>query len=407
LPVAESITMTFIPYGRQCIGDDDIEAVTAVLRGDFLTTGPVVDEFEAELRNRVAASQAVVCSSGTAALHLAMLALDFAPGDVAIVPSMTFAATANAVRYVNGEVIFADVDPATGLMRAGDFEEALGRAGGRKVKAVLPVLLAGQGADAAEIAEIADKGGVAVVEDASHAVGGRYRSRGKEYRVGACGHSLATIFSFHPVKTVAMGEGGAICTNDAAYAQRMYRLRSHGIERDPQHFKDQAAGHDAAGTVNPWYYEIAELGFNYRATDVHCALGLSQLRKIDQFVAKRRALVARYDRLLNQRLPEVQPLARVPGFDAAWHLYAVLIDFAKSGRSRADVMNALRRDGIGTQVHYVPVHRHPYYRDRYGTLSLPGADLYYAQELSLPLYPQLTDQDQDRVVDALSAALHG
>jgi UDP-4-amino-4,6-dideoxy-N-acetyl-beta-L-altrosamine transaminase len=395
--------MTPIPYGRQCIGEDDIAAVAAVLRGDYLTTGPAIENFEQELRRRVGAEHAVVCSSGTAALHLAMLALDFEPGDIAVVPAMTFAATANAVRYVGGEVVFADVDSTTGLMRACDFEEALARAGGKKVRAVLPVLLAGQGTDAAEIASIAKDRGIAVIEDASHAIGTRYRHGNAEWRVGECGHSRAAIFSFHPVKTVAMGEGGAITTNDAAFASRVGRLRSHGIER--RQFIDNAAAHDSSGAVNPWYYELVELGFNYRATDIQCALGLSQLQKLDQFVSRRAALVARYDRLFAERLPAVRPIARTPGWQPGWHLYPVLIDFVGLGKSRAVVMNTLRKRGIGTQVHYIPLHWQPYYRERYGAISLPGAERYYSQTLSLPLFPQLSEVDQDRVVAELGDAL--
>lgn len=399
--------MTFIPYGRQCIDEDDIEAVAAVLRSDYLTTGPAINGFETELCRRVGASHAVVCSSGTAALHLAMLALDFEAGDVAIVPSITFAATANAVRYVGGEVTFSDVDPATGLMRPEDFEEALQRAGRRKVKAVLPVLLAGQGSDAAAIAAIASARGIAVVEDASHAIGARYRHGNSEWQVGACGHSLATIFSFHPVKTVTMGEGGAVTTNDAHLAKRVRRLCSHGIEREPSRFENREASHDENGGINPWYYELVELGFNYRATDIHCALGLSQLQKLEQFVARRATLVERYDRLIGEKVPAARLLVRVSDYAPAWHLYVVRVDFNRVGRSRASVMNALRQKGIGTQVHYTPLHWQPYYRSRYGEMSLPGAERYYAEALSLPLYPQLSEDEQDCVVTALSNALHG
>jgi UDP-4-amino-4,6-dideoxy-N-acetyl-beta-L-altrosamine transaminase len=393
--------MTFIPYGCQSIDDDDIQAVVSVLRGSYLTTGPAIDAFEDELCQVVGADYAVACSSGTAALHLAALALDFAPGDVAIVPSMTFSATANAVRYVGGEVVFSDVDPATGLMRVGDFEEALRRAEGRKVRAVLPVLLAGQGADAAEIFNMAEARGVAVVEDACHAIGTRYRRGNSERYVGDCHFSRAAIFSFHPVKTITMGEGGAITTRDPAFADRTRRLRSHGIERRADRFENKVAGFDGNGEPNPWYYELGELGFNYRATDIQCALGLSQIRKLDLFVARRAALAARYDRLLADKLPEVQPNARVPDYRPGWHLYAVRIDFARIGRSRASVMIALRQCGIGTQVHYVPLHLQPYYQRRYGRMRLPGAEQYYAQTLSLPLYPSLTDSDQDRVVAEL------
>jgi len=394
----------FIPYGRHCIDDADVDAVVAVLRGSFLTTGPAVSAFEDALRTRVRASHAVVCANGTAALHLAMMVLDFTPGDVAIVPSITFAATANAVRYVGGEVIFADVDPATGLMRADHFEAAMQRAGKRKVKAVLPVLLAGQGTDAPQIAETAAKRGIKVIEDASHAIGGCYRIDGQEFTVGACAHSDLTTFSFHPVKTVAMGEGGAITTNSETYALRLRRLREHGIERKEFVRPGMAFADD--GTANPWYHELQELGFNYRASDMQCALGVSQLRKLDRFVGRRAELVARYDRLLAEKLPVVRPLRRTPEFTPGWHLYVVQIDFAALGRSRAKVMRALRRRGIGTQVHYIPLHQQPYYRARCGEQSLPGAEQYYARALSLPLFPDLTEGEQERVVTALAEVLH-
>jgi len=400
-----SKSVPFIPYGRQCIDETDVEAVTAVLRSDFLTTGPAVAEFEGALKAHVDAPYAIVCASGTAALHLAAMVLDFEPGDIAIVPSVTFAATANAIRYVGGEVVFADVDPTTGLMRSEDFKAALARTGKHKVKAVLPVLLAGQGADIVQIAERAAEYDIKVVEDASHAIGTRYKSNGKEFSVGACAHSDLTVFSFHPVKTVAMGEGGAITTRSEAYAERLARLRAHGIEREAGRFvqRDMASAQD--GTANPWYYELQELGFNYRATDIQCALGASQLRKLDGFVQRRATLVERYDRLLAEQAPTAQPNRRTPGFTPGWHLYAVRINFEALGRSRADVMRELRARGIGTQVHYIPLHLQPYYRGRYGEQSLPGAERYYAQSLTLPLFPDLTEKEQDRVVAALAEIL--
>lgn len=403
----DSNNAPFIPYGRHCIDQDDIAAVAAVLHGELLTTGPAVGAFEDALRTHVGAPHAVVCSSGTAALHLAAMTLDLQPGNVAVVPSVTFAATANAIRYVGGEVVFADVDPASGLMHTSDFEDALDRAhkSGKLVKAVVPILLAGQGADCEAIYEIARARGITVIEDASHAVGSRYRVDEEEFAVGACAHSDLTVFSFHPVKTVAMGEGGAVTTQSAAAADRIARLRTHGIERDPSRFVRRDLAFDG-GAPNPWYYELQELGFNYRATDIQCALGISQLCKLAKFVERRAALVARYDCLLPAQAPLARPIARTPSFMPGWHLYVVLIDFAKLGRARAEVMAALRKRGIGTQVHYIPLHMQPYYRKRYGAQTLPGAERYYAQALSLPLYPAMTDADQDRVITALAEVLN-
>jgi UDP-4-amino-4,6-dideoxy-N-acetyl-beta-L-altrosamine transaminase len=394
-----------LSYGRQHIDDDDIAAVTAVLRSDFLTTGPAVDAFEQALAARVGAAEVVSCSSGTAALHLAAMALDLAADDAVIVPTMTFMATANVVRLVGAEVLFADVDPSTGLLGPEQLRQALARAGSRRLRAVFPVHLNGQTADMEKLGAIAKEHGLVIVEDAAHAVGTVITRAGKRVPVGSCGDSLMTIFSFHPVKTITQGEGGAVTTNDKKLALRLRRLRNHGIIHEAEVFDDKRAGFDSNGAPNPWYHEIHEPGLNYRASDIHCALGLSQLKKLDRFVAKRRALADRYDRLLGRLSNVVRPVARVPNCDPAWHLYVVLIDFSAAGVERAEVMHRLRKRGIGTQVHYIPVHRQPYYRRRYGDVSLPGADAYYARTLSLPLFPDMEDDDVDRVVDAMAASI--
>lgn len=395
----------FLPYGRQCIEDDDVAAVAAALRGDYLTTGPAVAEFERALAARVGAREAVVCANGTAALHLAVASLDLTPGEVCIVPAITFVATANAVRYCGGEVLFADVDADTGLLTEASLDEALRRAGGRPPRAVLPVHLAGQACDLAGLARLARQHRLAVVEDAAHAIGSSYAAGNAVFPVGACAQGDMATFSFHPVKTVTMGEGGAITTNDAGRAERLRRLRSHGLERRAERFVDAALSRDDRGRPHVWSYELGEPGFNYRATDLQCALGLSQLAKLDRFIAIRRRLVARYDRNLAALAPAVRPLGRQPGGDPAWHLYVALIDFAGLGRTRDQVMADLRQQGIGSQVHYIPVHRQPYYRERYGPLSLPGAERYYARCLSLPLFAGMSEADVDRAVGALAAAL--
>ncbi|HYE00508.1 MAG TPA: UDP-4-amino-4,6-dideoxy-N-acetyl-beta-L-altrosamine transaminase [Alphaproteobacteria bacterium] len=394
----------FLPYGRQQIEEDDVAAVAAALRSDWLTTGPAVEAFEAALAEAVGAPHAVVCNSGTAALHLSVLALGLGPGDRAVVPSVTFVATANAVRYVGAEVVFADVDPDTGLMGPEQLEAAIRGAGpGGPLRAVLPVHLAGQCADPAALRAVADRHGLAVVEDASHAVGTRYRAEGRDRAVGACAHSELTVFSFHPVKTVAMGEGGAVTTRDPALADRLRSLRSHGLERRPDRFTDPALAF-TGGAPNPWYYELPELGLNYRAPDINCALGLSQLRKLRRFADRRAALVGRYRALLAELAPAVRPMPQAPGCDPAWHLFVVLADFGGRLPERAEVVERLRRRGIGSQVHYIPVPWQPYYRGRYGMPALPGAAAYYRRCLSLPLYPGLADSDVDRVVAALRGA---
>jgi UDP-4-amino-4,6-dideoxy-N-acetyl-beta-L-altrosamine transaminase len=381
----------FLPYGRQWIDDADVAAVSAALRADYLTTGPAVDAFEAAFRAATGAAHAVVCNSGTAALHLAALALDLGPGDTAIVPSLTFLATANVVRMTGAEVVFADVDPATGLMTRETFEAALARAGTARVRAAFPVHLNGQLCDMSALAAVAARRGIALVEDACHALG----AEGSADNV----HSAFACFSTHPVKAIAMGEGGVVTARDAAAAARLRRLRSHGMERDPAAWCDRDAGFDG-DAPNPWYYEMGEIGWNYRAPDLLCALGISQLAKLERFLARRRELVAFYDRELAALAPVVEP---VPHGAAphGWHLYAVRVDFAALGRSRRKAMGELRARGIGTMVHYIPVHRQPYYAARYGEIDLPGADAYYARCLSIPFYPALTDADASRVVAGL------
>lgn len=395
----------FLPYGRQLIEEDDVDAVAAVLRSGSLTSGPAVERFERALEAATGGGHAVACSSGTAALHLAALAAGLGPGERAIVPAVTFLATANAVRYTGAEVVFADVDPDSGLITAATAEAAARRAGG-PVRAVFPVHLAGQFGDLPALSALARARGWTVIEDACHALGTRYRlAGGFEGRVGDGRWSDAAVFSFHPVKTVAMGEGGAVVADDAALAARAAALRNHGVTRDPARFLVPGQGLDADGRALPWYYEMAEPGFNYRASELHCALGVSQLAKLERFATRRRALAARYDAALAPLAPLVRPTARTPGVSAAWHLYVVLIDFAAAGVPRETVMERLRAAGIGTQVHYIPVPWQPYYRERSGVLELPGAERYYRRCLTLPLFPAMADDDVARVAGALAAAL--
>jgi UDP-4-amino-4,6-dideoxy-N-acetyl-beta-L-altrosamine transaminase len=403
---ASSAPAPFLPYGRQLIDDDDIAAVTAVLRGDWLTQGPAVEAFERALAERTGAAEAVSCSSGAAALHLAYLALDLQPGDAVIVPSLTFLATASMAAHAGASVVFADVDPDAGLMTVVTAEEAAARAraAGLRVRALAPVHFAGQTADLPGLAESAARLGAALVEDACHALGSQDVRDGRIEPTGGCAHSAMAVFSFHPVKTVATAEGGAVAVNDPAQAARLRRLRNQGMTRNPAEFTDRQAGF-ADGAAAPWYYEMPELGFNYRLSDMQAALGISQLRKLDQFIDRRRRLIARYAERLAPYAPVVRPLATVPWCRPAWHLCALRIDFAALGRRRADVMAALRAAGIGSQVHYIPVHRQPYWRRRFPDLSLPGADLFYERALSAPLHPAMADDDVDRVAAALATAL--
>ena len=394
----------FIPYGRQRIEDDDIAAVADVLKSDFLTTGPVVEAFEQKLAEITGAGHAVSCSSGTSALHLAAMALDLKPGDHAVVSAMTFLATANAARYVGAEVTFADVDPDTGLMTPETLADALERAGS-KAKVVFPVHINGQTVDMGALRAITT---LPIVEDACHAIGGAYQGPANTMvPVGSCAFSDMATFSFHPVKTVAMGEGGALTTNDANLARRLRRFRNIGMTREVDDFQEPAQALDTSGEANPWYYEMPELGFNYRASAIHCALGLSQLKKLNHFVAARDNLMAHYHGRLRALAPMAQPVLAVPRCRPSWHICVVLIDFAQAGTDRATVMRALATKGIGTQVHYLPVNRQPYYRQRYGMTALAGADAYYDRILTLPLNADMTTDDVDYVLQCLTDVLGG
>ena len=380
-----------LPYGRQTIEDDDIAAVAEALRGDFLTTGPTVAAFETAFAETVGARHAVACANGTAALHLAMLALDVRPGEVVIAPSITFLATANCARYVGAEVVFADVDPDSGLMTRETLAQALTRVGDRKLRAVLPVHLRGDVADLPGLSALAAEAGAVLVEDAPHALGSTARFGNVAERVGDARHSAMATFSFHPVKTIATGEGGMVTTNDGALAERLRIMRSHGMVRPEG--------------ADPWWYEMPEPGFNYRLPDILCALGLSQLAKLPRFMARRQALAARYHAALAPLAPWVKPAARPDWSDPVLHLMVAVIDFEAAGKSRRQVVDELKARGVGTQVHYIPVHRQPYYAERYGPLDLPGAGAWYARCLSLPLYPGMADEDVDKVVGALVEVL--
>lgn len=391
----------FLPYGKHSIDEDDIQAVVEVLRSAPLTTGPKIPEFEKAFAKQLGVKEAVVCSNGTAALHLAAMAIDIGPDDVAIVPSITFLATANAIRMTGAEVCFADVDAETGLMTPETFKGALARAKG-PVRAVLPVHMNGQSQHMAEIREIANDMGIKIITDCCHALGADYEDGGKP---GDGTYEDLATFSLHPVKSIAMGEGGVITTNDAGWAHKMRLLRSHAMEKDSSVWLQSEEAISADGAPNPWYYEMQMLAYNYRATDMQCALGLSQLKKLDGFIKSRRQVADYYDKHLGSLSNRVRPIPRSSDCLSAWHLYPILIDFDSVGKDRAKVMDELKALGVGTQVHYVPVSSQPYYVDRYGRQDLPGAEEYYSRVLSLPIFPAMTDADVRRVVDAITKVI--
>ncbi len=376
-----------LPYGRQTIEQDDIDAVVDALKADFLTTGPKVHEFEQALTALTGAKEAIVVGNGTHALHLACLAAGLGRGDYAIVPTVTFLATANAVRYCGADVIFCDVDAETGLIDLSALTKLLETHRNKSIKAILPVHLTGQIVDLAALKSCINGSDIRIIADACHAIGGCK----DDYIVGSSSIEDMSTFSFHPVKTIAMGEGGAITLNDPELALKIRQLRSHGMEMTPE--------------IGAWAYRMDQLGFNYRATDFQCALGLSQLKKLERFKARRQELVALYNEQLTDLSPFVMPSKQVEGQHPAWHLYAARFDFDAIGKTRDQIMKDLRALGVGTQVHYIPVHSQPYYADLYGVQDMPGADAYYKQTLSLPLYPSLQDTDIEHVVASLKEVI--
>ena len=382
-----------IPYGRQSIDQNDIDAVAAVLRSDFLTQGPAVPAFEDAIAEYCGAPHALAFNSATSALHGACFAVGLQPGDRLWTAPNTFVASANAARYCGAEVDFVDIDYDTGNLSVAALEKKLAGAAGKLPKALMVVHYSGYSCDMKAIREITGRHGIRVIEDASHAIGGSYDGR----RIGDCRHSDIAVFSFHPVKIVTTGEGGIATTRDAGLARRMALLRSHGVTRDPAEMSGPSEG--------GWYYQQIELGYNYRMTDIHAALGRSQLRRIDALVARRRALVRRYRERL-RGLPLDLPVERADE-SSAWHLFVVRLAGAHAGRRR-EVYDALRALGVGVNVHYIPVHLQPYYRKLgFRDGDFPEAERHYARALTLPLFPDLADGAQDSVASALRTVLAG
>ncbi len=383
----------YIPYGRQDINRQDIDAVIDVLKSDFITQGPMIPRFERRIADYCRAQHGVAVANGTAALHIACIALGLGPGDWLWTSPNTFVASANCGLYCGARVDFVDIDPVTYNMSAESLEEKLRDAErqGCLPKVVIPVHFAGQSCDMRAIRGLADRYGFYIIEDASHAVGAAYRGE----PVGGCRYSDMTVFSFHPVKIITTAEGGLVTTNNPELAERLQRLRSHGITRDQQSMEKTSEG--------DWYYQQIELGFNYRLTDLQAALGCSQMSRLDQYVKQRHEIRARYDRLLSD-LPVITPWQHEDNYSAL-HLYPIQIRAdAKAGRKQ--VFDAMRASGIGVNVHYIPVHTQPYYR-RFGfeANDFPNAMAYYERAISIPMFSALDEAQQVTVVNALRKAL--
>jgi perosamine synthetase len=373
---------TLLPYGRQTVDEADIDAVVEVLRSDWLTTGPKVAKFEEDFAERVGVEHAVSFTSGTAALHAAAFAAGLKSGDEAITTPMTFAATANCILYQNATPIFADVSPDTLNLDPEDVESKINP----QVRAIFAVDYAGHPADLDAVIELAKRKGLLVIEDACHALGAEYRGRS----VG--GIADMTVFSFHPVKHITTGEGGMVTTNDSKLAETLRRFRNHGISSDAR--QRQSAGQ--------WHYEMVLLGFNYRLPDIACALGIEQLKKLDAGLARRREIAARYTAAFS-RIPGIIPPAVRAEVNPAWHLYPIRLEPAALRSDRAQFFRALRAENIGVNVHYIPVHLHPYYRERFGYRGgeFPLAEDAYSRLISLPMFHGMTDRDAEDVIDAV------
>jgi len=383
-----------IPYGRQEITAEDIDAVSQVLQSDWITQGPTLERFEQAIATYCHAQYAVAVNSATSALHIACLALGVGAGDRVWTSPNTFVASANCARYCGAEIDFVDIDPRTYNMSVDALSEKLRQAEqeNRLPKVVIPVHFAGQSCDMQAIDQLAKQYGFQVIEDASHAIGGQYQRE----PIGNCRYSAITVFSFHPVKIITTAEGGCAVTQSAELARKMALLRSHGITRDTRWMTRESEG--------PWYYEQIDLGFNYRLTDIQAALGLSQLTRLDRYVAIRHVIQERYDHLLTD-LPLILPY-QSPHSYSALHLYPVQIDVSKTTKTRKNVFEALRKAGIGVNVHYIPVHTQPdFMRLGFKWGDFPVAENYYAHAISLPMYATLTETDQQFVIDTLTEIL--
>jgi UDP-4-amino-4,6-dideoxy-N-acetyl-beta-L-altrosamine transaminase len=383
-----------IPYGRQDINQDDIDAVVEVLRSDYLTQGPVVPAFEKAVASYCGVQYSVAANSATSALHIACLALGVGPDDLVWTTPITFVATANCALYCGAQVDFVDIDPQTYNMSVERLSEKLAHSEivGKLPKVVIPVHLCGQSCDMDAIQKLSQQYGFKIIEDASHAIGGRY----KDAPIGSCQYSDITVFSFHPVKIVTTGEGGMVLTNDVVIAEKMELLRSHGITRDSKLMTRESDG--------PWYYQQIDLGFNYRMTDLQAALGLSQMQRITEFVSRRHTIAKRYNHQLAD-LPLVLPWHH-PDSYSGLHIYVIRLKLGSISKTHREIFEAMRNAGIGVNLHYIPVHLQPFYQKMgFEKGDFSEAERYYAEAITLPLYPGLSEEEQDKVIAALKQVL--
>ncbi len=391
----------FIPYSKQNISDDDVKAVVAALISDYLTCGPRMDEFENKFAEYVGGKHAIVVCNATAALDLTMRAAGIGSGDRVITSPNTFLSSANCAAFVGATPDFCDIDPSTYNI----CPDALEKMWTDDIKAVVAVSFAGQSCDMPRIHKLAKSRGAVVIEDASHGTGGGFEIDGKAYKQG--GHPWAdmTVFSFHPVKTLTTGEGGIVITDNDEYAQSLRQLKTHGMTRDAEQFQGLGSDTPALTEKGPWYYEMTALGHNFRITDIQCALGLSQLSRLDQIIQRRQKIVAMYNSAFAELdfLETPKTLRPQDANHVSWHLYSVQINFENLGKTRTSVMTELRERNVGSQVLYIPVYLQPFYRNTYGYAAgkCPNSETYYSKALSLPLFPSMTDPDVQRVIAAI------
>jgi UDP-4-amino-4,6-dideoxy-N-acetyl-beta-L-altrosamine transaminase len=392
-------TERFLPYGRQTIDQADINSVVKVFDSDFLTQGPRIGDFEKAFSEYVGAKYALACSNGTAALHLCCQALGLSSGDKLVTSPVTFLSSANCAQFVNADTLFVDIDSDTVCLSPDKLEDLLKK---EDVDVVVPVHLAGHSADMQSIFQLKEKYGFHIIEDACHAPGGKYGQQ----KVGSCHFSDMSIFSFHPVKHMTAGEGGMVTTNNEDLYKKLLRFRIHGMHKDPSLYQNKELAYDPDGELNMWYYEMFEVGHNYRITDIQCALGLSQLKKNDKGVDKRRLIASQYNEAFRDNMFIKTPIEKT-NVKHAYHLYTILVDFDELGKSRNAVMKELRDQKIGTQVLYIPVHLQPYYANKYGTKwgDFPMAEDYYDHCLSIPMFPGLEANEVQHVIDCINKVI--